>query len=78
MVQSCTRDPTGELRSETRIGRSVIHDIVYCKSACIYIAIWYATTPDNRTRVPMIACMYYAPNGALTANDAAFYKNKVG
>ena len=26
----------------------------------------------------MIACMNYAPNGGFTANDASFYKNKVG
>ena len=26
----------------------------------------------------MTACMYYAPNGGFTANDASFYKNKVG
>ena len=34
VVQSCTGDPTGELRSETRIGHSLIYDIVciYCTS----------------------------------------------
>ena len=26
----------------------------------------------------MIACMYYEPNRGFTANDALFYKNKVG
>ena len=34
VVQRCTRDLTGELWFETRIGRSLIYDIVcvYCKS----------------------------------------------
>ena len=26
----------------------------------------------------MIACMYCVPYGSFTANDASFYKNKVG
>ena len=26
----------------------------------------------------MTACMYYAPKGAFTANNASFYKNKFG
>ena len=45
---------------------------------CIFIAIWYATMPDIKTHVLMTAYMYNTPNGGFTANDALFYKNKLG
>ena len=49
---SYTRDPTGELRSETCIGHSVIRRCVHILQDCINFAIWYKTTSDNRTHVP--------------------------
>ena len=52
VVQSCNRDPTGELRPETRIGCSLIRHFVCILQARIYIADWFATTPDNETHVP--------------------------
>ena len=50
---------------------------VYILQARIYIAIWYATTPGNKTQAPQLITAYYTPNDGLTANDASFYKNKV-
>ena len=52
VVYSCTRDPTGELRPETRIGRSLIQHCVRILQAHLYIIIWYATMTDNETHVP--------------------------
>ena len=43
-VQSCTRDPTGELQLETCIGRFLKQDYVHILQAHIYVAIQYATT----------------------------------
>ena len=51
VVESCTRDITGALQSETRIGCSPIRHFVRILQVCIHIAIWYATTPDNKTHV---------------------------
>ena len=52
MVLNCRRDPTGQLRPQTGIGRSLIQTCVRILQALIYIAIWYATTPDNKTHAP--------------------------
>ena len=84
VFQSCTKDPTGELQFETRICHSLIQHCVRILQACIYIAFWYATTPDNKTHLHMYlmtAYMYYTPNDGFTDNDhndASFYKNEVG
>ena len=79
LVQSCTRDQTGELWSKTRIGRSLIYDIVciYCKS--VYTSL-FGTQLHLTTKLTylMNAYMYYTPNGCFTANNASFNKNKVG
>ena len=78
-VQGYTRNTTGELRSETHVGRSLIYNIVcvYCKS--VYTSP-FGMQLDLTTKFMylMIACMYYTPNGGFTANDTLFYKNKVG
>ena len=47
LVQSCKRDPTGELRLQTCIDCSLTQSCVRILQVCIYIAIWYATTHDN-------------------------------
>ena len=52
VVYNCTRDPTGELWPKTRIGHSLIQYCVRILQAPIYIAIWYVTTPDNKTHTP--------------------------
>ena len=79
VVWACTRDPTGELRSETRIGGSLICDIV-----CVYCKSVHTSLIDTQLRLTiklrnlMTVCMYYTPNAGFTVNDASFYKNKVG
>ena len=52
VVYNCMRDSTGELRPQIRISRSLIQNCVYILQALIYIAIWCATTHDNKTHVP--------------------------
>ena len=73
VVQSCTRDPTGELRSETRIGRSLIRHCV-----CVLSISTYATTPDNKTHVPYDCIHVLHTIWQLYANDESFYKKKIG
>ena len=69
VVQSGMRDPTGEVRTQMRIGRSLI-----LKGHTVVI-IWYATTHDSKLTYLMTA---YTPNDRFTANDASFYNSKVG
>ena len=76
VVQSCTRDLTRELRPKTRIGRSLIQHCVCILQVHIYIILWYATMPDNKTHVPY-DCILHTKR-QLTANDASFYKNRFG
>ena len=45
------RDPTG-IRLETRIGHSLIQHCAHAASPNAHRYIWYATTPDNKTRLP--------------------------
>ena len=40
-----------------------------------YIAIWCVT---YLTKLTLLMTVPYAPNDGFTANDASFYKNKVG
>ena len=64
-----------ELHPQTSIGCSLIQHCVHILQAISYIAIWCGTMHDNTTHV---AYDYYTPNDGFTANDALFYKNKVG
>ena len=69
---------TGELQPETSIVRSLIRHCMRVLQARIYIAIWYATTLDDKTHVPYDCIItYYTPYDGFTANDASFYKNKI-
>ena len=52
VLQSCMRDPTGELQPQTGIIRSLMQHCVCMLQAHTYIAIWCATTHDNKTHVP--------------------------
>ena len=78
VVQNCTRDPTGKLWCETRISRSLMRHCLRILEArmYMYIANCYATMSDNKLMYLMTA--YYTPNDSFTANDALFYKNKLG
>ena len=79
VVQSCTRDTTGELWFETRIGRSMMYDIGCIHYKSVYTSL-FGTQLCRTAKLTylMIACMYYAPNNGFTANDASFCNNKVG
>ena len=76
VVQSCTRDPTGELQSETRIGRSLIRHCVRCKYVHTSLFGMQLCLTAKLTYL-MTAFMLYALNGGFTANHALFYNKKV-
>ena len=68
---SCMRDPTGKLRPQTHIDQSLTQNCVRTLKAHTYIAIWCATTHDNKTHVHMyLMTAYYTLNNSFTANDA--------
>ena len=50
--------------------------VVHILQACAYIAIWCTTMHDNKTHVPYDCILH--KNNSFTANNASFYKNKVG
>ena len=79
VVQHCPRDPNGELWSKTCVGRCLIYDIVcvYCKS--VYTSLFgMQQRLTTKLTYLIIACMYYVPKGGFSANNASFYKNKIG
>ena len=75
VVQSWKRYSTGELWFQTCIGCSLIQKCAYTASLYIhrYLVRNY-TTPKLTYLMPA----YYTPNNSFTANDASFYKTKVG
>ena len=74
VFQSCSRNSTGELRPETRMGRFLIP---HCVQARICIAIWYVTTLDNKTHAPYncINCTHQTP--ALLPTMDRFIRTKL-
>ena len=54
MVQSCTRDPTGELLPQTCINHSLVQNGMRILQARTYMYnnIWCASTHDNKTHKP--------------------------
>ena len=68
------RDPTGELRSRTRIGCSLIQ-LALCAVLHARTSVFGATrayTHDNKTHVPYDHKLNYTRNDAFTDNDASF------
>ena len=86
VVESCTRDPTGELRSKTHMGRSLILPwyivCIYCKpvytSVYNYARIYIGMQLRLATKLTYLMTACYTPNDDFTAKDASFYKNRVG
>ena len=66
---------TGELRPETRIGRTLIQHCVRILPTPIYIPIWCTTTPDNKLTYLMTA--YYIPNDGLLPTMHCFRRTKL-
>ena len=69
VVQSCTRDSTGELQSETRIGRSMIYEIV-----CVYVPRFLGI-PKKGANLQIVQRFLGIPKGRCAfwgfPNDAA-------
>ena len=73
VVQSCTTDLTGELRTELCIGYSLI--LLYY-ILCIYSKPVYTLLIGTQlcltTKLMGLTIEYYTTNNSLTANDASF------
>ena len=46
------RDPTRKPRPQTPIDRSLLQHFVHILQACTYLAVWCASTHDNKNHVP--------------------------
>ena len=54
------------------------YDIVCMYTASLYIHYYFGTQLHLTTKLTYIMTAYYTPSNSFTANDALFYKNKVG
>ena len=75
-AQSCMRDPNGELRPQTCIGRSGYNIVCeYCKP--VHTSLFGAKLCMT-TKFTYLRTAYYTPNNGFTATNASLNKNKVG